>query len=101
MRPANPSINSSRGNLPFVDGSGTYGKVGSGWFPGEKDKGDVARAIFYMNTRWGLSINSQIGNLNTFIKWHNEDPVDDFERHRNEVIYSYQEIEILMLIIQN
>lgn len=90
LRPANPSINSSRGNLPFVDGSGTYGKVGSGWFPGEKDKGDVARAIFYMNTRWGLSINSQIGNLNTFIKWHNEDPVDDFERHRNEVIYSYQ-----------
>lgn len=90
LRPANPSINSSRGNLAYVDGSGTYGRVGSGWFPGEEDKGDIARAVFYMNTRWGLSINSNIGNLNTFLKWHAQDPVDEFERHRNEVIYSYQ-----------
>lgn len=31
LRAANPSINSSRGNKPFVDGSGSYGAVGSGW----------------------------------------------------------------------
>ena len=44
-----------------------------------------------MNTRWGLAINGQIGDLQMFIQWHYEDPVDDFERHRNEVIYQNQE----------
>lgn len=91
LRPANPRINSTRGNSPFVDGSGSYGTRSGGWFPGEEDKGDVARIIFYMNTRWGLQISSSvIGNLQTFIKWHNEDPVDDFERTRNNVIYDNQ-----------
>lgn len=89
LRPANPKINSTRGNLPFVEGSGSYGTRSGGWFPGEEDKGDVARIIFYMNTRWGLQI-SIMGNLQTFIKWHNEDPVDDFEINRNNVIYDNQ-----------
>lgn len=91
LKPADVGINSSRGNSPFVDGSGSYGERGSGWFPGEEDKGDIARIVFYMNIRWNLSITpSNIGSLQTFIKWHYEDPVDDFERNRNEVIYKYQ-----------
>jgi len=91
LKPSNPKINSSRGNLPFVDGSGSYDRVGSGWYPGDADKGDVARIVLYMNTRWSLSISmSTVGNLQTFLKWHKEDPVDDFERNRNDVIYSYQ-----------
>jgi endonuclease I len=90
LKPSNPTINSSRGNLPFVAGTGAYGVRGSGWFPGEDDKGDIARIVFYMNTRWGLAINSGIGSLSTFIQWHNEDPVDDFERSRNESIYANQ-----------
>jgi hypothetical protein len=30
------------------------------------------------------------GKLSTLIEWNEEDPVDDFERNRNEVVYSYQ-----------
>jgi hypothetical protein len=38
---------------------------------------------------WETNINL-IGNLETFIKWHEEDPVDEFEIQRNQVIYAYQ-----------
>ncbi|MDD4204327.1 MAG: endonuclease, partial [Acholeplasmataceae bacterium] len=92
LRAANPSINSSRGNKPFVDGSGSYGAVGSGWYPGDDHIGDVARIILYMNLRWGDSLANinDIGTLSLFLEWHLLDPVDDFERNRNEVIFSYQ-----------
>ena len=91
LKPANPSINSSRGNLSFVDkpGGGSYGAVPGGYYPGDEDRGDVARILFYMNTRWGLSI-PLVGDLATLIKWHTEDPVDTWEMNRNELIYSYQ-----------
>ena len=39
LRAANPSINSSRGNKIFVDSSGNYGAVGSGWYPGDEHIG--------------------------------------------------------------
>ncbi|MCK7485054.1 MAG: endonuclease [Bacillus subtilis] len=90
LRPSNPSINSNRGNLAFAAGSGTYGPRGSGWFPGEADKGDIARIVFYMNTRWGLAIDANIGNLAMFIEWHTTDPVDAFEINRNNQIYLNQ-----------
>lgn len=91
LRPANPTINSNRGNLAFADGKGSFGKVSGGWFPGEEDKGDVARIVLYMNVRWNLEITKGgIGELKTFLKWHLEDPVDDFERNRNNVIFENQ-----------
>ncbi len=92
LRVCDVNINSSRGNLPFAEGSGSYGKVSGGFYPGDEDKGDVARIIFYMNTRWGNSKAniSQMGSINMFLRWHFEDPVDDFERNRNELIYQYQ-----------
>lgn len=70
-------------------------------------KGDVARMMFYMATRYegdatgepdlelvdyisGFTSEPIFGKLSTLIEWHTNDPVDDFERNRNEVIYSYQ-----------
>lgn len=100
LRPANPSINSSRGNLPFgnINSSGTYGaQTGSYYYPGDTDAGDIARQLFYSDTRWtslGLSlVNSypsgyQMGNLDSLIHWNYVDPPDEFERRRNQVIYS-------------
>jgi len=32
-----------------------------------------------------------LGKLSSLIQWHNDDPVDDFEINRNEIIYEYQE----------
>lgn len=89
LRASNPSLNSSRGNLSFVDGEGEARIIGSGWYPGDEDRGDIARIVFYVIMMWETNINL-IGNLETFLKWHEEDPVDDFERQRNQVIYAYQ-----------
>lgn len=92
LRGANPSINSSRGNKPFAEGSGNYGSVSGGWYPGDDHIGDVARIVLYMNLRWGNTLASiaDIGNLELFLLWHELDPVDAFERNRNNVIYEAQ-----------
>jgi uncharacterized repeat protein (TIGR02543 family) len=91
LKPCNPSVNSTRGNLPFANGSGSNKTVTGGYYPGDADKGDIARILLYMNVRWNLIINtSSVGDLNMLLRWHMEDPVDDFERNRNDVLYGYQ-----------
>jgi uncharacterized repeat protein (TIGR02543 family) len=92
LKPIYQPINSTRSDYPFASGSGTHGIVNGGYFPGEADKGDIARIIFYMHVRWNLIINtSTVGDLNLLLRWHIQDPVDDFERTRNEVIYEHQD----------
>lgn len=92
LKPCNPSVNSTRGNLPFANGSGTNKTVSGGYYPGDADKGDIARIVLYMHVRWNLIINtSSVGDLNMILRWHMEDPVDDFERNRNNILYGYQE----------
>ncbi|MFP4479083.1 MAG: endonuclease, partial [Candidatus Izemoplasmatales bacterium] len=87
LKPSDVQENSSRGNLPFgyMTGSGVYE-------PHDEVKGDIARIVFYMATMYTqLNISSQtIGDLQVLLEWHMMDPVDDFERNRNEVIFSYQ-----------
>lgn len=91
LKPANPTINSNRSNLPFASGSGSHGFVSGGYYPGDADRGDIARILLYMHVRWNLIINtSTVGDINTLLRWHIQDPVDDFERNRNEVIYTQQ-----------
>lgn len=98
LRPANPSINSSRGNKPFGGGGATTGNhrsLGAFYFPGDADKGDIARNLFYSNTRYGgLTLvdgnpgTNQMGDLESLIAWHYLDIPDAFERRRNHAIYS-------------
>jgi len=100
LRPANPSINSSRGNKPFglSNSTGNYGAVSGGYyFPGDTDKGDIARQLFYSDTRWasqGISLvngtpgSNQMGDLSSLLEWHYLDTPDEFERRRNQAIYS-------------
>ena len=89
LRAAVVSVNSSRGNKPFAYGSGSYGSVGSGWYPGDEHVGDVARIVLYISVRYRLNLNL-VGNLQMFLRWHEEDPVSEFELSRNDKIESIQ-----------
>jgi len=99
LLPANPSINSSRGNKPYgnPDTTGNFGSLGTFYFPGDADKGDVARSLFYSDTRYGstgmslvngVPSGNQMGDLASLIAWNYLDVPDTFERRRNHVIYS-------------
>ncbi len=98
LRPANPGINSSRGNKPFgnIDSSGVFGaQLGGTYYPGDADAGDIARALFYSDTRYDSTLSNLstglVGDINTLIHWNYADVPDDFERRRNHVIYSQAE----------
>ncbi|MEM8875820.1 MAG: endonuclease [Planctomycetota bacterium] len=100
LRPATPSVNSSRGNKPFgfADSTGGFGAESDGfYYPGDQDKGDVARSLFYSATRYGLDLvlgvpgSNQMGDLEALLNWHRDDPPDEFERRRNHTIYSETE----------
>lgn len=102
LRPANTQINSNRGNDPFgfASTTGSYGSIGSSWYPGDADAGDIARSLFYSATRYassglqlvnGTPSGNQMGDLASLIAWHYLDTPDDFERRRNHVIFSQAE----------
>ncbi|GEM_PF-434727 len=93
LKPANPSENSSRSN-DYFDSTPS----GDSYEPRDEVKGDIARILFYMTIRYdNLNlVNStnpavyQMAMLDTLLQWNVMDPVDGFEQHRNDVIYSYQ-----------
>jgi len=97
LTPADPSINSSRGNKWFSTVTNTYSYLPSR----AAILGDIARILFYMAVMYPqlslIELNAtqdpavyQMGDLSTLLAWHLADPVDAFERNRNNVIYSYQ-----------
>lgn len=109
LRPTDASVNSSRGNLDFDDGGTQHSEAlgnyydSDSWEPRDTVKGDVARMLFYMAVRYegdsgevDLELNNQVNNgsapyhgkMSVLLEWHKEDPVDDNERRRNEIIYS-------------
>ncbi|MGD9604960.1 MAG: endonuclease [Bacilli bacterium] len=116
LRPTDATVNSTRNNLDFDNGgkllNETYGMDSSFCYydtdsfePRDQVKGDVARILFYMAVRYDgsdgvadLEINDVTGNgsipfigkLSTLLIWNDLDPVDDFEKNRNEVIFGYQ-----------
>lgn len=92
LKPANPAENSSRSNKYFDNVTNNLS-----YSPRDEVKGDIARILFYMHVAYGNLnlVNSypatyQMGKLDILLQWHLQDPVDDFERNRNEVIFSYQ-----------
>lgn len=71
------------------------------WEPRDEIKGDVARIMLYMAVRYegesgerdlelvdrtGTKVPNH-GKLSTLLNWHEQDPVDEFERRRNNIIY--------------
>lgn len=90
LKPSNTQENSNRSALYFSAYSG-------GYEPRDEVKGDIARIMFYMAIMYELTLVNgtpaylEMGQLSELLAWHELDPVDDFERNRNEVIFSYQE----------
>ena len=116
LRPADPSVNSAKNNRwfdtcsnPYLDNgiyTGCFTSLTNWvWQPRDEVKGDVARMVFYMATRYegtngepdlelidylpadNNTSDPVYANLNTLIQWHDEDSVDDWERKRNDLIY--------------
>ncbi|MGV0923584.1 endonuclease [Empedobacter tilapiae] len=102
LRPADVTLNSTRGNLLFDDGIGVMATKTSrgGWYPGEEWKGDVARILMYMYVRYNsraLPLNITYGPStyssdfpDILLKWNVEDPVSQFEIQRNNVVANVQ-----------
>ncbi|QPQ37340.1 endonuclease [Lysinibacillus sp. JNUCC-52] len=110
LRPTDVQVNSARGNLDFDNGgspvSGCNGclKDSDSFEPPNNVKGDVARILFYMATRYesgdrvDLELNEKVNNgtapyhgkLSILLQWHQQDPVDDYEKRRNDRIYEVQ-----------
>ena len=94
------------GNSNWQTGSLTQGT----WETWIGRRGDVARALFYMDVRYEgdasepeliltddndliVPTNGPIaymGILSVLLEWHEQDPVDDVERDRNDVVFSFQ-----------
>tara|TARA_B100000586_G_scaffold126701_1_gene91529 strand:+ start:189 stop:1616 length:1428 start_codon:yes stop_codon:yes gene_type:complete len=87
--PADISINSNRGNSPFVSGEGTFSSKTNGWYPGDDWRGDVARIVMYMSIRYDQSFET-VGNLDLFLEWNAADPVSILEVQKNNVIAAAQ-----------
>ena len=102
-----------------VEGTGCVDKRQDGfpegrWEVWEGRRGDVARALLYMDVRYegegaepdlvltddinrieasntGRNLDvAYMGILSTLLRWNEQDPVSPAERRRNDVVYSYQ-----------
>lgn len=111
LKPCDVTVNSARGYKDFDAGGTQHSEAtdcyytATTWEPRDEVKGDIARIIFYMHTRYGGDVgepnlnvvdyaptypNAQMGVLSTLLEWNEQDPVDAFERRRNDIIYSWQ-----------
>ncbi len=92
LRAADAIENSIRNNQHYGQYIGPSGTLGSFY-------GDVARSVLYMAVRYnGLEVvngfpegtEGELGDLATLLNWHRNDPPDDFEMNRNNIVYTWQ-----------
>lgn len=91
--PSAVKLNSDRGNNPFgeIDGCDPAPVSCSDPYafePADAQKGDTARAMFYMAVRYGYEVPDEMES--TLRRWHFADPPDDAERARNDAIEAVQ-----------
>jgi endonuclease I len=124
LRPCDGRINSSRGNkyFDFSNPADRYYRASAhtnaplcstdtdSWEPPDSMRGDIARAMFYMDVRYAgehadepdLTLTENVnsiasggtfmGRLSTLLLWNRRDPVDAAEERRNDLIYEqYQQ----------
>lgn len=112
LKPSDASVNTDKSNLDFDNGGNPHSEAigcfydDDSWEPRDVEKGDIARIILYMDTRYegengelNLTAVDEVntypyakhGKLSTLLQWNLQDPPDEFERNRNNVIYSFQQ----------
>ena len=101
LRATDVQRNGSRGNRKFGDGTGNSGVLGNGdYYPGDEWKGDIARIMMYMYTRYGDRCLPELNAsglkqgttdmLQILLQWNVDDPVSEVEDNRNnrlETVY--------------
>jgi len=117
LYPTDGYVNGKRGNYPFgetdqptwtsLNGSevgpcSVNGYNGTVFEPIDAYKGDFARTYFYMAARYFSEDDGWPGSpmvdgaqlkpwaREMLVRWHEEDPVSDKERDRNDAVYGYQ-----------
>ena len=111
---ADSGVNGDRGNLPFDDcpDCPTHPDCEVrfdtlGWEPPHDRKGDVARALFYMDVRYqgdaegepdlrleespDASCETCMPMMSTLLRWHHVDPVGEDESSRNDGVFGIQQ----------
>jgi serine protease len=112
LRPADASVNSTRGNKDFDNGGNPISEApgnftdSDSFEPRDEVKGDIARMMFYMDIRYNAQSNTatddlnlvdytgtsgaNLGDLCTLYEWHNQDPVSTGEIARHARIVERQ-----------
>jgi endonuclease I len=97
-----PHCNSERGNKPYAELSdgepivaGCGRAIGSSAFEPFTGKGPAARATLYFLLRYPGEVGDSVLELQrdalpTLVSWHEQDPVTEYERHRNAAIFEAQ-----------
>jgi endonuclease I len=87
LRPCDPGVNGSRGNKQFGTAPGQ-------WDPdlfGVPFRGEMARTVFYANTRYTYLNIPIIGSQAQFVDWHIQQMPDDDDRRRNDRVFTHQQ----------
>lgn len=100
--PLGPVVKTEREDMGWTIGLTKLGDVHARLVsPPDSLKGDVARCVFYMSTLYPCSFwdNSALAmmadgvypglsqsGMNSYLRWHREDPVSDWERLRSDAI---------------
>lgn len=116
LRPTEQNLNSTRGSRQFGEvptiasnivkqaGSTSYENLcyvaDNVFYPGEGYRGATARILMYVETRWGDEFHlnfvlgqgksKTIGDIETLMKWHYQEPPTAEEIRRNEAVFKIQ-----------
>ena len=110
LRATDKSVNADRASKAFANGGTRHVECSAcrftnhSWEPPDKVKGDTARMMFYMATRYEGNDRepdlilvdrtdtrgNQFGQLCDLLSWHLADPVSAEEQSRNNQVYRFQ-----------
>ena len=92
LRPTDSKTNSGRGNKAYGESGGkTFYDPDKDLKDGDSVRGDCARIMLYVYTRWGNTgrmwgASGVMESLPILLKWMEEDPVDTWEMGRNDAV---------------